>query len=84
MYAVLQTSLFDAAEEEAHVIGGVQQDGAPHALIAFQHIDTGVVLLNLPKMLHAKAEQIANDGLIHGIVGCDQNSFVWIFFDIFR
>ena len=56
LYSVLQTSLLDAAEEEAHMIGGVEQNSAPHAFVALQHVDAGVILLNLPKMLHPKAK----------------------------
>ena len=34
-YSVLQSGLLNAAEEEAHVVGGVEEHGAPHAFIAF-------------------------------------------------
>ena len=54
-YAVLQACLLDAAEEEAHMISGVEQNSAPHAFVVLKYIDAGVVLLDLPKMFHAKA-----------------------------
>ena len=49
----LQPCLLNAAEQEAHMVGGVEQHHAPGAFVIFQHIDAGVILFDLPEMFHA-------------------------------
>ena len=64
------------------MIGGVQQHYAPNTFVILQHINAGVILLNLPEVRHIKAKQIADDRLVHCVMRSNQHSFAGIFFCI--
>ena len=61
---ILQSFLFNAADQVSQVGGAVQGDQAPGAFVAFQHINAGVVLLDLPEVAHVKTQKVADDGFV--------------------
>lgn len=69
----LQSLLLDAAHQIAQMDGGIHEDEAPCAVCAFDDIDARIVLLDLPEVVHAEAEDVAEDGFVHRVMGGDEH-----------
>ena len=52
--AASQPLLLDAADEVAQMGRGIQGDETPDAVVTFDDVDAGIVLLDLPEMAHRK------------------------------
>ena len=61
---------------------GIQSDETPDAVVTFDDIDAGIVLLDLPEVAHRKAQKIAEDGFVHGVVCSDEDGFSIIFLSV--
>ena len=61
------------------MIRGIEQHETPYAILVFQDIDACIILFDLPEMTHIETEKVTDDGLIDGIMGCDENRFAVVF-----
>lgn len=75
--------MLHSADEVAQVRCGIHRDKPPDALVIFEDVDAGIVLLDLPEAADAHAEEVADDDLIYCIVRCDEDGFPVILFCIF-
>ncbi len=71
--------MLHSADEVAQVRCGIHRDKPPDALVIFEDVDAGIVLLDLPEAADAQTEEVADDDLIYCIVSCDEDGFPVIF-----
>ena len=60
---------------------GIHRDDRPNAVRAFEDVDAGVALLELPKMFKVDAQDAADDSHVNEAVRPDENCFAGIFCD---
>ena len=71
--------MFNTAEQIPHMIRRIEQDQAPYAILTFQDVDARIILLDLPEMAHIQTQDIADDGLVDGIMSGDEDRLAVVF-----
>ena len=64
------------------MIRRIEQDQAPYAVLTFQDVDTRIILFNLPEMAHIQAQDIADDGLVDGVMSGDEDRLAVVLPDV--
>lgn len=64
------------------MIRRIEQDQAPYAVLTLQDVDARIILFDLPEMAHIQAQDIADDGLVDGVMSGDEDRLAVVLPDV--